>query len=321
MEALKIVLIGVGELGQLIAKRVMKSGNLKIIGAVDIAPELADKDLGTLCGGPPSGVIIENSIRGLLNRVNADAAILTTVSSVAQIMESCKEVVSCAVPLVTTCEELAYPWRTAPQAAAELDILARRRGVPVVGAGVNPGFLMDFLPLVMSTICQDIDSIRISRIQDAGCRRQQFQHKVGVGMTLEEFDRVNAAGGFGHIGLTESIYMLSDAFKWQITQIVSEVSPVMGQDGKVAGILQSATGYIDDEAKIELYFRASAGETAPCDQIEIKGTPSFTSRIEGGIHGDDASAAIVLNCVASIRRISIGFHTMMEFPLPYWNIH
>lgn len=321
MEALKIVLIGIGELGQLIAGRVMKSGNLKIIGAIDTAPGLVGKDLGIICGGNANGIIIESSIRGVLNRVNADAAILTTVSTVERIMESCREVISCAVPLVTTCEELAYPWQTAPHQAAELDIQARKRGVPVVATGVNPGFLMDFLPLVMSSICQDIENIRISRIQDAGCRRLQFQNKVGVGMTIEEFNRVNASGGFGHIGLPESIYMLSDAFKWRISRIVGEVSPVMRQDGKVAGILQTATGYVNDDARIELYFKASAGETAPCDQIEIKGTPSFTSRIDGGINGDAASAAIVLNCVASLRRGSAGFHTMMDFPLAYWSIH
>ncbi len=304
----------------MIARAARNKEHFEFVGAVDSDPALQGRDLGELCGGAPSGVKVESSIRGLLNKVEADAAIVTTVSSLAAAAEALKEVISCSVPVVTTCEELAYPWKTVPRLAAELDVAARRRGVAVVGTGVNPGFLMDFLPLVMSSICQQIDHIRISRVQNTAFRRPQFQYKVGVGMTPDEFAAKNAAGGFGHIGLTESMWMLADAFQWEITRFDNEINPVTGPDGKVAGIQQTVAGYVGEDRKIELFFKATDGEKTPHDQVEITGNPSFTSRIEGGINGDTGSAAIVLNCAAALRRSSAGLHTMADFPLPYWNI-
>lgn len=294
--------------------------NFEFAGAVDSAPGLQGKDLGELCGGAPDGVIVGSSIRGLLNRVEADAAVVTTVSSLTAVAETVKEIVSCAVPVVTTCEELAYPWRTAPRAAADIDIAARRRGVPVIAAGVNPGFLMDFLPLVMSSICRHVEMIRIDRVQNTAFRRPQFQHKVGVGMTLREFEARNNAGGFGHIGLPESMHMLADAFQWELDRMENEVLPVPGDNGLVRGICQRAAGFAGGRKKIELYFKASDGESDPHDRIEITGDPSFVSRIDGGINGDTASAAIILNCVCALKRSSAGLHTMADFPVPYWNI-
>lgn len=315
---MNLVLIGLGQLGRIVAQAASERHEFKIIGAVDIAPELQGVELAQLVPGCAEGVVIGNSIRGLLNRVSADAAIITTVSKLAEVTDTLKEVISCAVPVVCTCEELSYPWRTAPSLAGELDILARRRGVAVLGTGVNPGFLMDFLPLVMSSLCNSVTKIKISRIQDASSRRLQFQHKIGAGMSVVDFDNKMRAGGFGHIGLTESIHMLADAFKWQISEIRNRVSPVIGSDGRVSGIEQVAIACDDEDEKIELYFRAAVGETKPCDKIQIMGNPSFTSCIEGGIHGDVASAAIILNAAAALRRTSAGLHTMADFPIPHY---
>lgn len=320
MKRMNLVLVGAGQVGLMTARAARDKANFDIIGAVDADPAIQGKDLGELCGGAPSGIKVEASVRGLLNRVAADAAIVTTVSSLEAAAETLKEIISCAVPAVTTCEELAYPWRTAPRLAAELDVAARRRGVAVVGAGVNPGFLMDFLPLIMSSICQQVDCIRIARVQNTAYRRPQFQYKVGVGMTPREFAVKNAAGGFGHIGLPESMHMLADAFGWELDHFEDKVEPVIGADGVVAGIRQEAAGYVAGARKIELFFQAADGECDPHDRIEITGNPSFVSRIEGGINGDIASAAIVLNCAAALKRSSAGLHTMADFPVPYWNI-
>ncbi|MDD2478493.1 MAG: hypothetical protein PHS31_01225 [Victivallaceae bacterium] len=317
---MKLVLIGVGQLGKILAKAVTERPGFEIVGAVDAAPELHGVDLAELVPQLPPGIVIEKYTRGLLNRVKADAAIVTTVSRLVDVMDTLKEVISCSLPLVCTCEELSYPWRTAPRLAGDLDVLARRRGVAVLGAGVNPGFLMDYLPLVMSSVCSSIERIKISRIQDASSRRMQFQNKIGAGMTVTEFEEKQLNGGFGHIGLIESIDLLSDAFKWQISEIKNSIAPVIGADGKVAGIEQIASAIADGVEKIELYFRAAVGETDPHDSIEIIGQPSFSSRVAGGIHGDVASAAIILNAAAALRRTSAGLHTMADFPIPHWKL-
>ena len=89
--------------------------------------------------------------------------------------------------VVSSCEELSYPYEKSPVLAARLDRLARENGVAVLGTGVNPGFLMDAWPLFMTGVCAEVKEIKASRVQDASVRRVPFQEKIGAGKTKEEF--------------------------------------------------------------------------------------------------------------------------------------
>jgi hypothetical protein len=70
--------------------------------------------------------------------------------------------------VVCTCEELCFPWITHPDLASRIDREARRRRVAILGTGVNPGFLMDTLPVCLTAVCQKVEAVRVSRIQNAG---------------------------------------------------------------------------------------------------------------------------------------------------------
>ncbi len=43
-------------------------------------------------------------------------------------------------------------WQTATEWSAEVDRLAKEAGVAVLGTGVNPGFLMDLLPIALIVV-------------------------------------------------------------------------------------------------------------------------------------------------------------------------
>ena len=53
---------------------------------------------------------------------------------------------------MSTAEELSFPWLTHPEEAAEIDAVAKRVGKTVLATGVNPGFVMDSLPLNLTAI-------------------------------------------------------------------------------------------------------------------------------------------------------------------------
>src|SRR6201981_4230117 len=141
---------------------------IEIIGAIDNDPAKIGKDLGEVVGAgdAPWGVKVSGDARGELDQ-SADVVMHTTSSSLPKVMDqllACLDVGSC---VVSTCEELSYPYRTYPELAAKLDKLAKDSGVALVGTGVNPGFVRDKLVITLLAVSRRIEHAKAPRIVDA----------------------------------------------------------------------------------------------------------------------------------------------------------
>jgi len=298
---------------------------LQIVGAVDIAPEMIGRGLGDLCdlrGGP--AVEVAGGLEEAM-REGADAAVVTTVSELEAAMPLLRQLVETGVNVVSTCEELSYPWRTQPDLSADLDRHAKAHEVSVLGTGVNPGFLMDFLPAAATAVCRNVEAIRIERIQDATYRRIPFQQKIGAGLTTEEFQRRVATRKLRHVGLTESMHMVAAKLGWTLDRTEDVVLPVLAEEeveagvgkvlpGMATGVNQVGRGFSGGEEILTLVFRATVGEKDPRDEIQIKGTPDLRLIIPGGTNGDIATCSIVANAVTSIVEAPAGLRTMVDIP-------
>ncbi len=326
MRSINIVQIGLGPLGIKIANFIQERPSLTTIAAVDKNPELIGKDLGLLCGGTPSGVIIQENLADAVSEEKPDIAVLTTVSDMDRIAPQIEEIVALGIPVVSTCEELCYPWDTAPLLAKRIDEAAKRNGVAVLGTGVNPGFLMDALPTFLTAVCQKVTHIEVNRYQDARFRRLPFQKKIGAGLTLEQFEQRKQDGSLRHVGLTESMQLIAHRMGWQLTKTEDIIEPVVAEadwqtpdlhilKGQARGVRQTGRGYVGEEIKVQLIFQATVGELESYDEIIIKGQPDITSRIQGGVNGDVATCAIVLNAIPQVLRTQEGLQTMADVPL------
>jgi len=322
---IRIAQIGVGPLGRMITEHIAERPNMTVVAAVDRDPELAGRDLGELCSTGALGIPVSASLQQALREAAADAAVLTTVSDVKRIVSQIEEVLNFGLPVVTTCEELTFPWETAPDPAARIDELARKKGVAVLATGVNPGFMMDTLPVVLSAVCRRIDAVKVSRIQDAATRRLPFQRKIGAGLSLSEFEKKRKAGDLRHVGLTESMHMIAWRIGWRLDRTEELITPVVAskridgaatavEAGAAAGVQQIGRGFVGSEEKITLTFRASIGEPSPEDTVELLGIPHLVSTIPGGVHGDVATCAITLNAVGQLLRSRPGLRTMADLP-------
>jgi 2,4-diaminopentanoate dehydrogenase len=280
-------------------------------------------------GSPEVGVFpsLEAAIEA--SPVRPDVAVVTTVSSIARILPTIRQVAEQKLNIVTTCEELSYPWRQHPEEAQEIDRICRTHSVTCLGTGVNPGFLMDYLPAVLSSIHQRVDHILVERVQDASVRRVPFQKKIGAGYTLEEFEREKARGTLRHVGLPESLDMVAAAMDWRLDQTDQTLEPVLAEadlhtgykpirQGDPAGVEQVATGRIGGREVIRLRFRAAVGEEKSYDRIFIQGSPGAELSIAGGIHGDIATSAITANAIRSAARAQPGLQTMLDVSTPTW---
>ncbi|UCF98676.1 MAG: hypothetical protein JSV89_03850 [Spirochaetaceae bacterium] len=323
--AIRIAQIGIGPLGRKMTAYILARPNLEVVAAVDTDPSLQGRDLGELCSLGTLKILVAPSLEATLRRGQADVALLTTVSDLIRVIPQIEEVLQLGLPVVTTCEELTYPWITAPELAARLDKKAKDLGVAVLATGVNPGFMMDTLPISLTAVSQKIEAIKISRIQDASHRRLPFRQKIGAGLELREFEEKKKTGVLRHVGLTESMHMIAARLGWTIDSIEESISPIMAdrsivsealtiQPGRVAGVQQIGKAFIDSNEKITLIFRASIGEAHPEDTVEIFGEPNILSTIPGGVHGDIATSAIALNAIPILLRAEPGLKTMIDLP-------
>ena len=86
--------------------------------------------------------------------------------------------------------------------------------------------------------------------------------------------------------------------------------------GYVCGIIQDGVGYRKNEPVIRLHMEAYLGAPESYDSVEIDGSPSISSKIAGGIHGDVATASIVVNSIPKVLQAAPGLHTMRDLALP-----
>ena len=322
-QKIKVIQFGIGSMACKITQYLIKREIFEIVGAIDIDPQKIGKDIGELAGfSERLNVKISNEPDEVLSK-NADIVILTTSSNLTAIKEQIMTCFSHGKNVISTCEELCYPWIKNPNIADEIDRTARGVDVSVLGTGANPGFLMDFLPMVMTGICQEVNSIKVERVQNAAYRRKSFQGKIGAGLTFEEFERRIVAKSIGQVGLTESIHLISANLGWQLDNTQDFIRPVTTdrtvnagdlsiEAGKLIGIEQTGLGYIEGREVIHLVFKATIGERNPYDKIFIDGTPVIDSFIRGGVDGDSATAAIIVNAILQVIGAPPGLRTMAD---------
>lgn len=316
-------LIGAGPLGINIYKYAMSRKDIIITHVIDIEPSLAGKDMGTHSGQDATGVLI-GSDNSAIKDVNV--AILATVSDLPRIGPQLLSLIEAGLHVVTTCEEMFFPWGNSKEWSDTIDSAAKDKGVAILGTGVNPGFLMDALPMMLSGVCHHIDRVEVRRYQDAQFRRIPFQRKIGAGLSYDEFEKRKNEGSLRHVGLTESMQFIARQLGWTLDKTEDKIEPVVAEknletealqirSGQVAGIRQTGRGFVNGEEKIRLSFQAAVGEPDSYDEVEIYGVPHIRSRIIGGVHGDVATCSIILNACKSILTAMPGLRTMADVPM------
>ena len=323
-----LVQYGVGPIGANIVRLVLQKEGFEYVGAIDIDPNKVGKDLGEIAGvGRNLGVTLSSDAKKVLSTSKADVVIHTTASFLKDIRQQIVEIVNVGLDVVSTSEELTFPFLKSPQIAKEIDDLAKKRNVTVLATGVNPGFLMDMFPLTVTSVCQNVKSVKVTRIMDASIRRLPFQKKIGAGITVEEFNRAVAGGRMGHIGLPESIAMIAAGLGWDLDDIQQTIEPVTADrilktqhlsvdKGQVSGLHQVGKGVVKGKTAITLDFWAYVGAPDPKDSIFIEGTPNIDLTIRGGVHGDLATAAMVVNSIPRVIHGPPGLMTMKDLPVP-----
>jgi 2,4-diaminopentanoate dehydrogenase len=325
---IRVMHVGLGPIGAAVARQVAARKGFRIVAAVDVDPQKVGRDLGDVIElGRKVRVTVTSDVGKTIKAATPDVAVMCTSSSLKVVLPQFEEVLRRRVPIVTTTEEAAYPAPRNRRLAKQLDAAARKAKVAVLGTGVNPGFTMDALPIALSAVCERVDRIEVRRVQDARVRRLPFQQKIGAGLTLGQFAQQVGLGTVRHVGFTESIQMIGDAMGWTLDRITDEVTPKVAErdvastllavgSGLVCGIIQEGAGYVKGEPRISLRLEAYLGAPESYESILIEGSPRIYSKVEGGIHGDIATASITVNSIPAVLTAVPGLRTMRDMRLP-----
>jgi 4-hydroxy-tetrahydrodipicolinate reductase len=305
----------------------LETEGLKVVGAADVSPDKAGKDLGVVLGLPKKLrlKVVADSVK-LLRKTKADIAVLSTTSAVRDVKAQIAALVHKGLHVVTTCEELAYPTPSRAAAFREIDQMARKKKVSVLGTGINPGYVMDALALFLTAPCAQVSRVSVTRVVDAATRRLPLQRKVGAGLTIAQFNRAKTEGSVRHVGLPESVHMIAASLGWKLDRVDETLEPAIAPRdldtqelripaGAATGIRQSVRAYRSGELAISLDLQVYVGAESPRDHILIDGDPSLDATLAGGINGETATAAVLLNSLPRLLAAPAGLLTVRDLPL------
>jgi 4-hydroxy-tetrahydrodipicolinate reductase len=325
---IRVIQYGLGAIGRASARLALSRPGIQLVGAIDRDPKLTGKDLGEVLGLQRKlDITVTDKPVVLFAQTPADAVIHCTASSFVEAYEQLTEIVRAGLHCVTSCEEAMFPYYRHKLLAGKLDDLCIQKSTAVVGTGVNPGFVMDTLALLLTMACQRIDAVRVLRVVDAATRREALQRKVGATMTKAQFNDLNKQRKIGHVGLAESLVFLADGLGWALDEVKESVAPVLARKtvktefltvskGSVAGVHQFARGIRGGKEVLTLELQMYVGAPHPRDQIEIIGEPPLRLVVEGGVPGDIATPAILVNSLPRLVEGRPGLHTMRTLGLP-----
>jgi len=265
----------------------------------------------------------------VLSKACADVVVHATSSYLKDVYPQIAPIAEYGVNVISTCEELSYPFVTHPELAKKLDALGMKYGVTFLGTGINPGFLMDTLVITLTGLCQKINQIKVARVMNAATRRVPFQKKIGAGLSVQEFKEKMAKKIItGHVGLEQSIAMIASALAWKLDKIqVDPVEPVIAkkyvesevikvEPRQTSGLRQCARGIQHGKEVITLDFQAYIGAEEEYDSIQIEGVPPINQKITPCAHGDLGTVAIIVNSIPKVLNASPGLVTMKDLPIP-----
>lgn len=323
-ERIRIGIVGLGWVGQEVARASFEDPRVTLVGVADSDPMKAGRDLGEIIGEGRLGRSIDASVEAMLARERPEVAVVCTTSDVEKLGPTLELCVAHGAHVVTTCENLADPEIGLSQLEPGFDERVRRAGLVVLATGVNPGFAMDRLPVMLAQVTRNIRRIRVSRVVNASTRRAQLQAKIGVGMTPHGFSEAIRGGEIGHAGLSASLRLMAKGLGIPLDKTSEAFSPVLAASptssvlgpvpsGRVRGIYQIARGYRARREIITLELTMALDEPSPRDTIDIVGEPPI--HFEGELPGDPCTVAAVLSAIYVVVTMPPGLRTVLDVPL------
>jgi 4-hydroxy-tetrahydrodipicolinate reductase len=324
---IKVAQFGLGPIGQSSIRLLAEREKFEIVGGIDIQPALTGKAVGEVCGLPKlNKARIYPSFEEMWRKVKPEVIVHTAGSRATVSLEQCRPMLQKGLAIVSSCEELLFPVHRAPKETAAIDRLCRMSGGRILGTGVNPGFVLDLLPVCLSGVCRSVKSVYGERVVNASTRRQPLQKKIGSGLEPGEFRRLWDEGRGGHAGFQESLLLIANAFGWKVGKVTETLEPMIADHdiktqyfsvrrGLTCGLHQMVRAESRDGHSIHLDLKMYLNAKDPHDLLRLESDPPVEAYLKGGVAGDSATVAALVNAIPRLLKSPAGVRLMTDIPL------
>jgi len=338
--ATPVVVMGLGELGCRVARAVLASPGLELVAAVDTSAQQIGRPLGDVlqAAATPQPVLGElAAVKPLVEKALRAAAeedeegeslrpllLHTTGARLEAALPQLEQALRQGFDVVSSCEELCCPWVRHPRLADRLDRLAERQGVTLLGAGVDPGFVLDRLLATLAQATGPVDRVEARRVVDIATLRASRRARLGLGLSEAQFAAAAEAGRVGHLGLMESAALAAMGVGHESDEVDEELLPVLATrahattegpiaPGAVAGVHQVARAFCEGREVARLELLVSLESEPPVDALAVIGEPTLRLHVPGGVCGESSAAWALVNAAVTVSRgAAAGLLTVLE---------
>lgn len=332
--SIKVIMCGLGAMGSGMARMIAEKQGIDIVAAIDASAEKKGKSLKDVLGiNKYSEVIIRDDFENTIMNTEADVVLLAIDSFLEKVYPYIEFILKSKKNCITIAEEMAYPYTINQELSDKMNDIAKENDVTLLGTGVNPGFVLDTLVVVLSAACRKIEKIKAVRINDLSPFGTTVMKTQGVGLSEKEFYEGLEDGSIvGHIGFKQSIPLVAKALGITIDDIEELREPIISKTyrktpyaevkpGMVAGCRHIAYGKYKGEVLITMEHPQQVlpelENIKTGDYIEILGDPKLSLSILPETPGGIGTIALAVNMIPQVISASAGLKTMIDLPLPH----
>ncbi|HHT39973.1 MAG: 2,4-diaminopentanoate dehydrogenase [Acholeplasmatales bacterium] len=334
MEKVKILIWGFGAMGRGMAEMLLTKKGVEIVAICDIDPLVVNKGFLDVLNVKTQheNVIISDNIDELLADNKIDLVLLTTDSFTKNNYPKIVKIVEKGINVISTAEEMAYPYVNQPELAKKMDVLAKKHQATILGTGINPGFVMDLLVVALTGAMMDVKEIEAKRVNSLSPFGKTVMSEQGVGLSLEEYQEKMKKGALaGHVGFKESVHLIAEGLGVKLTDFKEQMAPIItkvdlkskygeAKKGHLAGIDMKAQGFLNNQAFIKMIhpqqIEPEKSGINTGDYITLKGTPNIKMSINPEISGGVGTIAVCVNMIPHVINAKPGLKTMLDLPVP-----
>lgn len=222
-----------------------------------------------------------------------------------------------------------------PQLHDEIDTVAQKAGIRVLGVGAIPGFFSDVIPLIFTGCCSRVQTINFRRRADYSKWGPDVMKRYGFGFTPEEFGKSAEAGQITLFkSLWQSAYFIASELRWSIIDQHEEKRPIISTRdrkgehvhvaaGTVGGFSHHVTLLSDNGRRLDLEVVGHLDPVGPDEEpgmaLEIAGSSGMRVEISGevltGAGSMTSSSARMVNSMEPLAATRPGLRTTADLPL------
>jgi 4-hydroxy-tetrahydrodipicolinate reductase len=325
-EVLKIVQYGLNPLGCAVLGHLSGNPDFEVVAAIDPGSAGSNPSISEATEIPgyeetpvlPSFSEVPSSSR-------PDAVFHTVGTGIKETLKQLKPLCENGATVVTSCDEMLFPWHREPELASEIDAICRREDVRVLGGGTGPGAAFNHLPISLAHLTGKLRSVSVESVSNATNRCRPVQDRIGLGLNPESFREGWANGELGITGFHESLLIVAHSVGWKIPALDHWCEPIIAdrnyqlpqvavKSGQVCGLYHMIRAPLPTGESIQFELRLFLEAEDPCDRIFIQGDPPLEASIAGTIQCDAANAWTLIKALPRLRQLTPGVKLVTDLP-------